>query len=76
MNDETLPAAVGARLEPGVGRLVPERDPARRACLGAVTADVRMGSEWAQECLHCGIKVRDDMVEHPFFGFAASGCQE
>lgn len=25
MNDETLPAAVGARLEPGVGRLPPDR---------------------------------------------------
>ena len=25
MNEETLPAAVGARLEPGVGRLVPKR---------------------------------------------------
>jgi hypothetical protein len=26
MSNTTLPAAVGARLEPGVGRLVPERD--------------------------------------------------
>jgi hypothetical protein len=25
MSNTTLPAAVGARLEPGVGRLVPER---------------------------------------------------
>jgi hypothetical protein len=67
---------LGLASNEGLGVLVPDRDPARRACLGAVTADVRMGCEWAQECLQCGRKVRDDMVEHPFFGFAASGCQQ
>ena len=69
------PAVVG-RLERGVRRLYPKRDPDRRACLGAATSDVRMGCEHAQECLHCGRNVRDDMVDHPFFGFAASGCNE
>lgn len=68
-----LPAVAGP-VQRIVGRPVPERDAARRACLGAATADVRMGCEWAQECLQCGRKVSDDMVEHPVFGFTASGC--
>lgn len=48
--------------------------PERRACKGGQTAPVRMGCEHAQECVVCGQRVRDDMVDHAFFGFAASGC--
>jgi hypothetical protein len=48
----------------------------RRACLGGSTLSVRMGSEHAQECVVCGTTVRDDMTDHPFFGFASSGCEE
>ena len=73
---QTETPAVAGPVERQVGRPVPERDHARRACLGATTADVRMGCEWAQECLHCGRTVRDDMVDHLFFGFAGSGCQQ
>lgn len=45
----------------------------KRACLGAGTESCRMGVEHAQRCLFCRVKVRDDMVDHHFFGFAA-GC--
>jgi len=46
----------------------------RRACRGAATVDARMGMEHARQCVVCHQKVRDDMVDHPFFGFASSGC--
>jgi hypothetical protein len=46
-----------------------------RACRGGETKPVRMGCEHAQECLACGTRVRNDLVHHPFFGFAA-GCSE
>jgi hypothetical protein len=29
----------------------------------------------AQQCRSCGTRVRDDLVDHSFFGFAA-GCQQ
>lgn len=44
-----------------------------RACQGAETISTMMGLEHAQECHYCGMKVRDDLVDHPFFGFE-SGC--
>lgn len=47
----------------------------KRACRGAATASCRMSTEHAQRCRHCGTKVRDDMVDHPFFGFVA-GCDQ
>jgi DnaJ-class molecular chaperone len=47
----------------------------RRACEGAVTIPERMGPEHCQECIACGQRVRDDMTEHPFFGFT-SACPE
>jgi len=46
-----------------------------RACEGGPTAACRMGAEHAQQCLACLTKVRVDMVDHPFFGFAA-GCSQ
>jgi hypothetical protein len=46
-----------------------------KACNGAETESCRMGIEHAQECMHCGKKVRDDVIDHPFFGFSA-GCSE
>lgn len=46
----------------------------RKACRGAQTIDSNIGIEAAQECVHCGTKVRDDLVEHPLFGFSARGC--
>lgn len=46
----------------------------RRACEGFETHETRMGHEYAQECLACGKVVRDDLTEHPLFGFA-SDCQ-
>jgi hypothetical protein len=45
-----------------------------RACQGAATNDVRT-TEHMCECQYCGIMVREDMTEHPFFGFKA-GCQQ
>ena len=48
---------------------------ARGACMGGATVPVRMGCEHAQQCVVCGSKVRDDLVEHGFFGFAA-GCNQ
>lgn len=47
----------------------------KRACRGAATVSCRMSTEHAQRCRHCGTKVRDDMVDHRFFGFAA-GCDQ
>ena len=46
----------------------------RRACQGAQTLDRRSGPENGQRCRECGTWVRDDMTDHPFFGFKA-GCQ-
>lgn len=46
----------------------------RRACKGGITREAKMGCEAAQECTVCGQKVRHDLTDHPFFGFAASGC--
>ena len=47
MSNTTLPAAVGARLEPGVGRLVPERC---EYCDG--TGDVtEFDGEWRGYCV-------------------------
>lgn len=44
-----------------------------KACEGAITEPCRMsGMEHGQKCQHCGTKVRDDMVDHSFFGFAAN----
>lgn len=46
----------------------------QRACKGGETEPCRlidMGR--AQKCLICGSRVRDDLVDHKFFGFAA-GC--
>lgn len=46
-----------------------------RACQGAKTDDCRLSDMGhAQQCRFCGMKVRHDMVDDPFFGFAA-GCQ-
>ena len=47
----------------------------RRACQGAQTMDCRRGPEHGQRCRECGTWVRDDMTNHPFFGFKA-GCQQ
>lgn len=49
-------------------------DENKMACKGADTMPCEMGIESAQECLYCGTKVRDDLVEHPFFGFKAHDC--
>jgi hypothetical protein len=47
----------------------------QRACRGAETRACRLSDMGhAQECRSCGARVRDDLVEHSFFGFAA-GCQ-
>lgn len=43
-----------------------------RACLGGDTIPTRMGMESAHQCAACGTKVRNDLVEHPFFGFRNS----
>lgn len=67
-SEQVVPADEG-RLERGVGRPDP-----KRACLGAPTVAYRSGCEHMERCKHCGTGVRADMVEHPFFGFAA-GCQ-
>lgn len=47
--------------------------PVRPACQGGKTVDCRNGSEHGQRCRECGSWVRDDMTDHPFFGFKA-GC--
>lgn len=47
----------------------------RKACQGADTIENRDRCETMRECIACGMRVRDDMTEHPFFGFAA-GCSE
>lgn len=44
-----------------------------KACEVAPTEDVRMGHEHGQKCIHCGDWVRDDLMDHFFFGFKA-GC--
>jgi len=43
-----------------------------KACQGGQTLD-NCGD--MRECLHCGREVRWDMVDHPFWGFAAA-CEE
>lgn len=45
-----------------------------KACMGAPTRSVRT-IEYMEECEFCGLRVRDDMVDNSFFGFAAS-CLE
>lgn len=46
----------------------------QRACKGGETEPcLLIGMEHAQKCLSCGSRVRDDLVDHKFFGFAA-GC--
>jgi hypothetical protein len=45
----------------------------RGACYGHPTLCVREMMEHMQECVVCGNAVRDDLVDHPFFGFRA-GC--
>ncbi|CAE6967461.1 hypothetical protein R70199_07849 [Paraburkholderia domus] len=44
----------------------------KRACYGGATVSCRIGPEHAQRCRSCGTKVRDDLIDHHFFGFAAS----
>ena len=47
----------------------------QRACRGAETRACRLSDMGhAQECSSCGMRVRDDLVQHSFFGFAA-GCR-
>ena len=43
------------------------------ACKGASTRPVRLCGEDFEECVECRTRVQWDLVEHPFFGFAA-GC--
>lgn len=46
----------------------------QRACRGGGTEPCRLIDKGhAQKCLSCGTRVRDDLVDHKFFGFAA-GC--
>lgn len=46
----------------------------QRACRGGETEPCRLiDMGHAQKCLSCGSRVRDDLVDHKFFGFAA-GC--
>ena len=46
----------------------------KRACLGGKTEPCRMSDMGhGQKCASCGTEVRDDLVNHGFFGFAA-GC--
>lgn len=48
----------------------------KRACRGAETKPCRLSDMGhAQQCRSCGMRVRDDLVDHSFFGFAA-GCQQ
>ncbi|CAJ4327832.1 Uncharacterised protein [Burkholderia pseudomallei] len=45
-----------------------------KACNGAETRPCRMSDMGhGQECRSCGMRVRDDLIQHSFFGFAA-GC--
>ena len=44
---------------------------APKACRGGSTLPAMAGGEPAQECQFCGTKVRDDLVDHPFYGFEA-----
>lgn len=45
----------------------------KRACLGGKTKPCRFSDlGHAQACLSCGTRIRDDLVDHPFFGFATS----
>lgn len=44
----------------------------RRACMGAPTLTNNDFATEMQECVHCGRRVAWDLVDHPFFGFAAS----
>lgn len=46
----------------------------RRACDGAETVPVRSGPEYGQRCVECGSWVRDDMVDHPLFGWSSMWC--
>lgn len=43
------------------------------ACNGAETRSVHITGVWFEECTACRTRVASDLVEHPFFGFAA-GC--
>jgi hypothetical protein len=46
----------------------------QRACKGGRTEPCRLiDMGHAQKCLGCGTRVRDDLIDHKFFGFAA-GC--
>jgi len=46
-----------------------------RACHGAATTACRMSDMGhGQACRSCGMRVRDDLLDHPFFGFRA-GCE-
>ncbi len=48
----------------------------KRACLGGKTQPCRLSDlGQAQACMSCGTRVRDDLVDHRFFGFAA-GCSK
>jgi len=44
----------------------------RGACKGRPTISVFSGGKDMQECVVCGAAVRDDLIDHPFFGFASS----
>jgi len=41
------------------------------ACKGFQTIAYLDDGGTARECLHCGMKIRHDLVDHPIFGFAA-----
>lgn len=43
----------------------------KRACMGAPTITHKEAGADFEECQHCGTRVRWDLVDHPFFGFAA-----
>lgn len=43
----------------------------RRACKGGATRSVRT-CEHMEECVACETRVRSDLVDHWFFGFAAT----
>jgi hypothetical protein len=49
------------------------KDKELAACNGADTDEVRESCEHMEECRYCGHRVRHDLTNHPFFGFAA-GC--
>jgi len=44
----------------------------KRACLGSETLSVRHFSEHFEQCLQCEMLVRQDLADHPFFGFKAA----